>query len=267
MTRPRSADRCRPRSTSWRSWPRSAAPRRQGTARAGWRSPEAPRASQTRPPEGEEEMSEAERPDRLTRPVTVEDIRALAGPSTPHFALQVRNRIQKLIESLPERDPAWREGETRSPAWRSSPSTAATPAADGVASLMKELANDVWHIKCLPGLPWAVNAYLAERRPDRRRLPAIDRADLEAARRTRGEAHALTHAPPRPSGREPRHLRAARHPIPAAPSWTSRRRRSQADRRASARQVHGPLLLADLPRPRPRGRQGIKEGTRSLASR
>jgi hypothetical protein len=58
-------------------------------------------------------MSEAERPDRLTRPVTVDDIRALAGPSTPHFALQVRNRIQKLIESLPEGDPARREGETQ----------------------------------------------------------------------------------------------------------------------------------------------------------
>jgi hypothetical protein len=56
-------------------------------------------------------MSEAERPDRFTRPVTVEDIRALVGPSTPHFALQVRNRIQKLIESLPEGDPARREGE------------------------------------------------------------------------------------------------------------------------------------------------------------
>jgi len=26
---------------------------------------------------------------------------------------------------------------------------------------MKELADGVWHIKCLPGLPWAVNAYLA----------------------------------------------------------------------------------------------------------
>ena len=39
-------------------------------------------------------MSEAERPDRLARPVTVEDIRALAGPSTPHFALQIRNRIR-----------------------------------------------------------------------------------------------------------------------------------------------------------------------------
>ena len=56
-------------------------------------------------------MSEAERPDRLSRPVTVEDIRALAGPSTPHFALQIRNRIQRLIEGLPEGDPVRVEGE------------------------------------------------------------------------------------------------------------------------------------------------------------
>lgn len=56
-------------------------------------------------------MSEAERPDRLARPVTVNDIRALAGPSTPHFALQVRNRIERLIAGLPEEDPVRREGE------------------------------------------------------------------------------------------------------------------------------------------------------------
>lgn len=56
-------------------------------------------------------MSEAERPDRLARPVTVNDIRALAGPSTPHFALQVRNRIQSLIAGLAEDDPVRREGE------------------------------------------------------------------------------------------------------------------------------------------------------------
>jgi hypothetical protein len=56
-------------------------------------------------------VSEAERPERLTRPVSIEDIRALAGPSTPHFALQVRNRIQRLIEGLPEDDPVRREGE------------------------------------------------------------------------------------------------------------------------------------------------------------
>lgn len=56
-------------------------------------------------------MSEAERPDRLQRPVTAEDIRALAGPATPHFSLQVRNRIRRLIEPLPAGDPVRAEGE------------------------------------------------------------------------------------------------------------------------------------------------------------
>jgi hypothetical protein len=58
-------------------------------------------------------MSEAERPDRLAsdHTVTVEDIRALAGASTPHFALQIRNRIQRLIEGLDEHDPARAEGK------------------------------------------------------------------------------------------------------------------------------------------------------------
>jgi hypothetical protein len=58
-------------------------------------------------------MSESESP-RLLEPrhqVTVEDIRALAGPSTPHFALQVRNRIRRLIEPLPADHPARIEGE------------------------------------------------------------------------------------------------------------------------------------------------------------
>jgi hypothetical protein len=56
-------------------------------------------------------MSEAERPDRLRREVTVDDVRALAGPATPHFALQIRNRIQKLIQTLPAGHPARAEGE------------------------------------------------------------------------------------------------------------------------------------------------------------
>ena len=56
-------------------------------------------------------MSETERPDRLTREVTVEDIRALAGPATPHFALQIRNRIERLIEPLPTDHPARIVGE------------------------------------------------------------------------------------------------------------------------------------------------------------
>ena len=58
-------------------------------------------------------MSEAERADRRSpdhRP-TVDDIRALAGPSTPHFALQIRNRIAALVERLPPGDEARIEGE------------------------------------------------------------------------------------------------------------------------------------------------------------
>jgi hypothetical protein len=58
-------------------------------------------------------MSEAERADRRNpdhRP-TVDDIRALAGPSTPHFALQIRNRIAALVERLPPDDEARIEGE------------------------------------------------------------------------------------------------------------------------------------------------------------
>ena len=57
-------------------------------------------------------MSEREREDRLTgREITVEDIRALAGPATPHFALQIRNRIARLIDPLPAGHPARVEGE------------------------------------------------------------------------------------------------------------------------------------------------------------
>jgi hypothetical protein len=61
-------------------------------------------------------MSEAEDPDRLARieqahEVTVEDVRQLMGASTPHFALQLRNRIAKLIADLPPDHPARVEGE------------------------------------------------------------------------------------------------------------------------------------------------------------
>lgn len=58
-------------------------------------------------------MSEAENPQLLgqAKEITPEDIRALAGPVTPHFALQVRNRIRRLVEGLPAEHPARREGE------------------------------------------------------------------------------------------------------------------------------------------------------------
>jgi hypothetical protein len=61
-------------------------------------------------------MSQAEDPRRLSRKqstqeVSVEDIRQLMGASTPHFALQLRNRIANLIAGLPPEHPARVEGE------------------------------------------------------------------------------------------------------------------------------------------------------------
>ncbi|HZE05780.1 MAG TPA: hypothetical protein VE127_11175 [Solirubrobacteraceae bacterium] len=58
-------------------------------------------------------MSQAEHPDRLRsdHETTVEDVRQLMGASTPHFALQLRNRIRALIRNLPEGHPARVEGE------------------------------------------------------------------------------------------------------------------------------------------------------------
>jgi hypothetical protein len=58
-------------------------------------------------------MSQAENPERLRegRQVTVEDVRQLMGASTPHFALQLRERIRALIRGLPLDHAARLEGE------------------------------------------------------------------------------------------------------------------------------------------------------------
>jgi hypothetical protein len=58
-------------------------------------------------------MSQAEHPQRLRagHEVTVDDVRQLMGASTPHFALQLRNRIAMLIRDLPPDHPARVEGE------------------------------------------------------------------------------------------------------------------------------------------------------------
>jgi hypothetical protein len=58
-------------------------------------------------------MAEAEQPERLRpdRQVTVDDVRQLMGASTPHFALQIRNRIARLIQGLAPGHPARIEGE------------------------------------------------------------------------------------------------------------------------------------------------------------
>jgi len=58
-------------------------------------------------------VSEAELPARRDprHAVTVDDVRQLMGASTPHFALQLRNRIGRLVEPLPADHPARRLGE------------------------------------------------------------------------------------------------------------------------------------------------------------
>jgi hypothetical protein len=58
-------------------------------------------------------MSQAEHPQRAQagHSVSVQDVRQLMGASTPHFALQLRERIRNLIRDLPSDDPARIEGE------------------------------------------------------------------------------------------------------------------------------------------------------------
>ena len=58
-------------------------------------------------------MAQMEQPERLRpdRQVTVDDVRQLMGASTPHFALQLRNRIARLIAPLASDHPARRLGE------------------------------------------------------------------------------------------------------------------------------------------------------------
>ena len=42
---------------------------------------------------------------------TREDIDALVGPATPHFAYQIRARVRELIKDLPEDHPVRQYGE------------------------------------------------------------------------------------------------------------------------------------------------------------
>jgi hypothetical protein len=43
--------------------------------------------------------------------ITRDDIDALVGPATPHFAYQLRARVKGLIADLPEEDPVRKYGE------------------------------------------------------------------------------------------------------------------------------------------------------------
>ncbi len=43
--------------------------------------------------------------------ITKDDVDALVGPATPHFAYQLRARVRELIADLPQDDPVRRYGE------------------------------------------------------------------------------------------------------------------------------------------------------------
>jgi hypothetical protein len=45
--------------------------------------------------------------------LTRDDIDALVGPATPHFAYQLRARVRQLIADLPEDHPVRRYGEEK----------------------------------------------------------------------------------------------------------------------------------------------------------
>jgi len=42
---------------------------------------------------------------------TFDDVQALVGAATPHFAYQIRARVRQLVADLPEDDPVRRYGE------------------------------------------------------------------------------------------------------------------------------------------------------------
>ena len=44
---------------------------------------------------------------------TKEDVDALVGPATPHFAYQLRARVEELVSDLPEGHPVRRYGEEK----------------------------------------------------------------------------------------------------------------------------------------------------------
>jgi hypothetical protein len=49
----------------------------------------------------------------VKREPTTEDIDALVGPATPHFAYQIRARVWELIKDLSEDHPVRRYGEEK----------------------------------------------------------------------------------------------------------------------------------------------------------
>ena len=47
------------------------------------------------------------------REPTIDDLDALVGPATPHFAFQIRARVREAIDGLPADDPVRLYGESK----------------------------------------------------------------------------------------------------------------------------------------------------------
>jgi hypothetical protein len=47
------------------------------------------------------------------REPSIDDVDALVGPATPHFAFQLRARVRALVRDLPEDHPVRRYGEEK----------------------------------------------------------------------------------------------------------------------------------------------------------
>jgi hypothetical protein len=47
------------------------------------------------------------------REPTIDDVDALVGPATPHFAFQIRARVRALVRDLPEDHPVRRYSEEK----------------------------------------------------------------------------------------------------------------------------------------------------------
>ena len=99
---------------------------------------------------GGEQVSEAENPDLLGDRAArsrAEDIRALAGASTPHFALQVRNRIRRLIEPLPAEPPRPARRRAQDRRARGARRAQRRPARHAGHRPLKNLAPGVWRLE------------------------------------------------------------------------------------------------------------------------
>jgi hypothetical protein len=49
----------------------------------------------------------------MNREPTRDDVDALVGPATPHFAYQIRARVEELVAGLPEDNPVRLYGESQ----------------------------------------------------------------------------------------------------------------------------------------------------------